>query len=132
MVARLAAHKALVLTALLTACALPPDAQPGEPSPQGGRGVIRVQNNNFYDMTVYVVQSGMRWRLGTVTGFSEQAFPVPSSFNADVRDVQLLADPIGGGPAYLSQRVRIHPGQAVELSIAGSINLSSLAVWRSN
>src|SRR5688500_15347308 len=117
MLASFASHKALVLTALLSACALPPDAQPGEPTPQGGRGVIRVQNNNFYDMAVYVVQSGMRWRLGTVTGFSGQSFPVPRSFSADVREVQLLADPIGGGPAYLSQRVRIQPGQALELSI---------------
>ncbi|HEU0078346.1 MAG TPA: hypothetical protein VFQ76_11890, partial [Longimicrobiaceae bacterium] len=65
----------------------------GKPAPPA---VLRVANNNFADVTIYVVQSGMRVRLGTVSGLSEQQFKLSRTFAAYATDLYLLADPVGG------------------------------------
>ena len=56
------------------------------------RATVHVANNNFADVTVYVLQSGMRWRLGTVSGLSRQQFRMPR-LAYDAGDLHLLADP---------------------------------------
>ena len=89
--------------------------------------VVHVANNGFADVTVYVLQSGMRWRLGTVTGLSRQRFPLRLS--NDVGDVYLLADPIGGSRSYLSPAVRVAPGAAVDLRLHATLSMSSVSVW---
>lgn len=98
----------------------------GKPAPPA---VLVVANHNFADVNVYVVQSGMRARLGTVTGLSTRRFPLPREVMASVADVRLFADPIGGAQTYLSPPVRVRPGQSLELNLGASLNLSSLAVW---
>ncbi|HYR07739.1 MAG TPA: hypothetical protein VEQ60_08215 [Longimicrobium sp.] len=89
--------------------------------------VVHVANNGFADVTVYVLQSGMRWRLGTVTGLSRQRFPLRLSH--DVGDMYLLADPVGGSRGYLSPAVRVHPGEAVDLRLHATLSMSSVSVW---
>lgn len=89
---------------------------------------VHVANNNFADITVYVVQSGMRWRLGTVTGLSQQAFRLPR-LSYDAGDLHLLADPVGGARGYLSPPVRVHPGEAVDLRLHATLSMSSVSVF---
>lgn len=89
--------------------------------------VVHVANNGFADVTVYVLQSGMRWRLGTVTGLSRGRFPLRLS--NDAGDVYLLADPVGGSRSYLSPAVRLQPGAAVDLRLHATLSMSSVSVW---
>ena len=93
------------------------------------RATVHVANNNFADVTVYVVQSGMRWRLGTVSGLSRQQFRMPR-LSYDAGDLHLLADPVGGARSYLSPPVRVHAGEAVDLRLHATLNMSSVSAWR--
>ena len=117
--------RAALLLALGAGCAAREKPSLGKPPPPA---VVRVANNGFADVTVYVVQSGVRWRLGTVTGLSRQRFTLRPSIHGG--DVYLLADPIGGARAYRSPRVRVQPGQAVELRLHATLGMSSISVWR--
>ena len=116
---------ALVLALGAAACARHEEPSPG---PSRAPATVRVANNNFADVTVYVVQSGMRWRLGTVTGLSRQAFTMPR-MSYDAGDLYLLADPVGGARSYLSPPVRVHAGEEVDLRLHATLSMSSVSVW---
>ncbi|WP_420126089.1 hypothetical protein [Longimicrobium sp.] len=117
------------LVAVLPAMLLGACSGPGKPSlgKPVQPAVVNVANNGFADVTVYVLQSGMRWRLGTVTGLSRGRFPL--RFSHDVGDVYLLADPVGGARGYLSPAVRVQPGTAVDLRLHTTLSMSSVSVW---
>jgi hypothetical protein len=119
--------------ALLLLLALANGGCAGRAKPSLGKepppATVHVANNNFADVTVYVVQSGMRWRLGTVSGLSRQQFKMPR-LAYDAGDLHLLADPVGGARSYLSPPVRVHPGQSVDLRLHATLSMSSISVWR--
>lgn len=119
------ARLALLAALSLAGCASPPDkpslGKPGSPAR------VMVANNGFADVTVYVLQSGVRWRLGTVTGMSEQRFNLRLSNPAG--DIRLLADPIGGARGWLSPAVHVRAGEAVDLRLHATLSLSSVSVW---
>lgn len=98
----------------------------GKPQPPA---VVRVANNNFSDVTIYVVQSGMRLRLGTVTGLSEEQFTLPRRFATYTMEMHLLADPVGGSRAYMSPAVRVRGGEEVDLRLHAILSMSSVSVW---
>jgi hypothetical protein len=116
---------ALVLALGAAGCARKDTRLADGPAPSA---TVHVANNNFADITIYVVQSGMRWRLGTVTGLSRQAFTMPR-LSYDAGDLYLLADPIGGARSYLSPAVRVHAGEAVDLRLHATLSMSSVSVW---
>lgn len=120
---------ALAMALALSACALPGKKQRYGKAPVEVPAVVRVANQNYSDINVYVVQSGMRRRLGTVTGMSTQRFTLPRDIPLETMDIRLLADPIGGTGTYLSPAVQVHPGQEMDLTVAAALHLSSLAVW---
>lgn len=115
---------ALLLALGTTACSGREKPSLGKPVPPA---VVHVANNGFADVTVYVLQSGMRWRLGTVTGLSRQRFSLRLSH--DQGDVYLLADPIGGSRSYLSPAVHVQPGASVDLRLHATLSMSSVSVW---
>lgn len=121
---------ALVLAMAAGACARGGGA--GEKRPMGKPApptLVVVANHNFLDMNLYVVQSGMRVRLGTVSGLTTQRFRLPREVSRHTGDLRLFADAIGGPQSYLSPPVWVRPGQSLELTLGASLNLSSLAVW---
>jgi hypothetical protein len=120
---------ALALALAVSACALPGKKQRYGKAAVEVPAVVRVRNQNYADINVYLVQTGMRRRLGTVPGLSTQRFTVPRDVPLEAADIRLLADPIGGSGTYLSPAVQVHPGQEMDLVIAASLHLSSLAVW---
>ncbi len=119
------ARLALVLALGTAACGGGGKPSLGKASP---RAMVHVANNNFADVTVYVVQSGMRWRLGTVTGLSRQRFTMPR-MSYDAGDLYLLADPVGGSRSYLSPPVRVNAGEAVDLRLHPTLSMSSVSIW---
>lgn len=92
--------------------------------------VVRVENQNWSDMVVYVVQGSMRMRLGTVTSMRSVTFRVPHVFQGNGGEIRLLADPIGSGETYLSDPVRLRDGEQLSLSVQNSLQLSNIAVFR--
>lgn len=95
----------------------------------GTTAAVVVSNHNFLDVNVYVVRSGMRSRLGRVTGLSTHRFTLPHAVGDNVADLRILADPVGDTQTYLSPIVRLRPGQSLELTLGATLTHSSLAVW---
>jgi hypothetical protein len=88
-------------------------AAPGEQPPT----TIRVDNRGFNDVTIYVVRSSQRIRLGNVTGLSSQTLTIPKSLIFGSTPLRFIADPIGGRAAPVTQEIAVQPGDEVELLI---------------
>jgi hypothetical protein len=128
------ANQGIVLAAaalLLAACA--PSATGGAPGGSPRRetapSTVTVDNRNWLDVTVYVVQGTSRIRLGMVTGMGSATFHLPRSLQAYPGQVRLLADPVGSNHAYLSDAVQLRPGQRVGLEVGNNLNVSFISVW---
>lgn len=85
--------------------------------PIGSKTLVRIENRNFYDMTIYVLHGASRIRLGTVTGNRTEEFIVPEYLLTGPSSIRFLADPIGGRRTPISQEISVIPGQLVELII---------------
>ena len=81
------------------------------------RTTLVVENRAFLDHDIYVVRSGQRIRLGTVTGNSQATFTIPPSIVGAVTALRFLADPIGAPRAPVSEEVTVSPGDRVVLTI---------------
>lgn len=92
--------------------------------------LLHVENRHWADVTVYVVRGGARARMGTVTSMSAETFVVPAEMVSSGTLIRLLADPIGSTTEFLSEQVRVGPGEQVEWRLANKLDHSSLSVWR--
>ena len=79
--------------------------------------LVVVQNIGFYDQHVYAVQGGQRRTIGLVTGLTTQTLELPRAMLEADRDIQVLADPVAGGGAYLSPILMVSPGDQVTVTL---------------
>ena len=68
-------------------------------------------------MTIYVVRSGQRIRLGTVSGTSTQKLVIPPSLIFGATPLSFVADPIGSSRTATSWELTVQPGDEVTLII---------------
>ena len=78
---------------------------------------LRVQNQAFLDMTIYVYRNSQRLRLGTANGNSTTRFTIPSSLIFGATPLRFQADPIGSNRASISEEISVSPGDEVTLLI---------------
>lgn len=78
---------------------------------------LRVENQAFLDMTVYVYRSSQRIRLGNATGNATTRFTIPSNLIFGSTPLRFQADPIGGKRTPVSQEISVSPGDEVMLTI---------------
>lgn len=97
------------------------DEQPREPIH------VHVRNENFLDMNVAVVSSGVSRRLGQVAGNSVGDFTVNFSV-ANGQSISVTATPIGGNGRYTSPSLSLSSGQMVDIRIASTLRQSSTVV----
>lgn len=90
-----------------------------------GRTMIRVNNHNWSDMTVYLVRNGAKLRLGSVSSLDTRTFEVPTHLLISTGAVHLIADPIGSTRLFASPPVLIAPGQRAEWRLENSLAMSS-------
>jgi hypothetical protein len=112
------------------ACATHSGPQEGPLPPSSSEASVKVTNNNWADMNVYVERSGMRVRLGTVTSMGSRLFRVPRSVVNATGDIRLVADPIGSRDVHVTAPVQVWPGQTVDFRIENHIAISSVAIWQ--
>ncbi|HEY0997743.1 MAG TPA: hypothetical protein VGD77_17270 [Gemmatimonadaceae bacterium] len=122
----------LVLASALTAC-----ASAGHSATSAGTVArapvkaaavkVNVQNDNFYDVVVYAVVSGVKTRLGSVVGHSKQLLRVPVSL-LSLGSLQIFADPIGGERGTVLEPIAVSPGQQVSVTLMPSLNMSYVSV----
>ncbi len=105
---------ALLIVALLSAgCG---HAVRSAPDPQA-ETTVRVENRNFLDMTVYVLQNSQRIRLGMVAGLSTQVFTIPGYIVRGAGQLQFELHPIGGRGNPRSESISVRPGDEVTLIV---------------
>lgn len=102
------------------------DAVLEDPEVEDDRTLIRVTNNNWSDMTIYLVRSGSQRRLGTVTSQTTRTFVVPAHVIASSNRIHLMADPIGSSRTLVSAPLLINTGQTAEWQLENSLGLSSM------
>jgi hypothetical protein len=106
----------LAVGAMLTAGCFktePPDPM-AEPIPPT---YVRVENQAFNDMNIYVLRGAQRVRLGTATGSATTRFRIPNNLIFGPTPLAFYADPIGGSRTPVSQEIIVSPGDEVTLTI---------------
>lgn len=89
----------------------------GDDTAPRAEAMVKVENQNYLDVNVYVVRGGQRMRLGTVTGLSSRLFTLRPDMIGPAFDVQFEAHPIGGRTNPRTETISVHPGDVVELTI---------------
>lgn len=82
------------------------------------RTVLRVDNQSFNDMRIYVVQGGQRIRVGTANGKNESVFKLPKSVISGYTTIRVQAVPIGANGSSISQEITVTPGEDLSLRIS--------------
>jgi hypothetical protein len=81
------------------------------------RTVLRVDNQSFNDMRIYVIQGGQRIRVGTANGKQESKFTLPKSVVSGYTTIRVQAVPIGANGSSVSEEITITPGDDLSLRI---------------
>ena len=89
----------------------------GQPSIDPGPTTLRVENRSFADMTVYVLRSSQRIRLGNAIGHTDTKFVVPAQLIFGATPLRFIADPIAGNRASVSEEITVSPGDSITLLI---------------
>ena len=79
--------------------------------------ILRVDNQSFNDMRIYVIQGGQRIRVGTANGKNTSTFKLPKSVISGFTTVRVQAVPIGANGSSISEEISITPGDELELRI---------------
>lgn len=87
---------------------------------------VHVENDGWLDIGVYAVVTGVPMYLGHVGGLSEETFDLPE--NLRTSDLRLLADPIGGFGHYLTEPLRLSPGDLVDLKVEDDLRFSTFTI----
>ena len=112
---RLAAR--LLTLCLVLACSTAGSGD-DSPAPDRGPATLEVDNRNFLDMTVYVVDGVQRQRLGVARGSSTTSLTIPERLiRGGARPLRFLCDPIGGQGLPVSEEIVVEPGDIVELVV---------------
>jgi hypothetical protein len=78
---------------------------------------VKVENQAFLDMNIYVYRSSQRIRLGTVNGNSTARLLIPANLLFGSTPLRFQADPIGGNRQSISQEITVSPGDEVIMTI---------------
>lgn len=112
----------------LGACA-PAARNAADNSPAQSRAMLVVDNENYRDVTVYLVGGSTRTRLGSVTSMTTQEFRIPQTLALGVSDLRVEAVPFGTGETFRSHYFRVDgPGQ-ISLKVGQQMQLSTLRLY---
>lgn len=88
---------------------------------------IKVNNENFSDMDVYLIRDGARWLVGQVGGLTEATLTVPASLAPADQRVRFRAQAIGGGNGTSTPLLIVPPGEKVYWTIGADPAMSSVS-----
>jgi hypothetical protein len=78
---------------------------------------IEIDNRNYSDMTIYLIDGGVRVRVGSAPGLSKTSLSLPRGWHAAGGRVRLLADPVGSSAAIRTPTLIVGSGQSVYWTI---------------
>lgn len=125
---RTTAFALLLLTTLASACVRHPETEDDqEPQQKADPIAVHVRNENFLDMNVFVIVSGVSRRLGTVTGNSSGDFSVDWGISVG-QSISLRAIPIGGRGSASTGSLSVGLGQMIDFVVAPVLTQSTVSV----
>ena len=104
-----------MLLALVASCA--PRSRSNRPPAAVEPAYVRINNQSWLDMNVYVLRSSQRIRLGTIGANQTQRFQLPHNLIFGATPLRFLADPIGSSRTAQSFEIVVSPGDEVQLTI---------------
>ena len=113
-------HRAALVMLLVVATLAAGCYRTQTPDPNAEPAVVtrvRVQNQAFLDMTIYVYRGPQRVRLGVANGNSTTRFTVPSDLIFGATQLRFQADPIGSNRNSITEEITVSPGDEVTLTI---------------
>jgi hypothetical protein len=109
----------MVLALVAAACG--PRSTSSRPPPAAEPTYVRVTNQSWLDMNMYVLRSSQRIRLGTVGANQTQRFLLPSNVVFGATPLRFQADPIGSSRTAQSFEIVVSPGDEVTLTIPPTV-----------
>jgi hypothetical protein len=103
-----------VLLAML-GCA--PRSRSSAPPPANPPTYVRITNQSWLDMNVYVLRSSQRIRLGMIGANQTQRFTLPANLIFGATPLRFMADPIGSSNTAQSFEIVVSPGDEITLTI---------------
>jgi hypothetical protein len=94
-----------------------------------GSAIVRVENGDQHDVSVFFVQTGQTTRLGTVIALSVASFELPEHLIRRPDQAQFVADPVGISGRIASERFVVRPGQRVVWTIDAGLRRSSVGIF---
>lgn len=120
--------RARFIAVLLLAAAACSRGKPGaQPEPRPDPIVVHVKNENFLDMNVAVVVSGVSRRLGQVSGNSSADFKIDYMLTVG-QSITITGTPIGGRGIATSGPLNVSEGQIIEFEIGSTLRQSSATI----
>lgn len=114
-----------VVLLLLSSCA---SGGSGARAPRRDTATVRVTNNHWSDMTIYLVEGATRHRLGLVTSQKTTSFRVPRGVELGSGDLRLLADPVGRRESYTTDPIHLLSGQRVDFTVESLLSTSTYMI----
>lgn len=90
---------------------------------------LRIENQNWLDVNIYVVHDGQRSRLGAATAARTTELAIPPALLGQLGAIRLIADPVGSSKAITSPTVVVKAGTRLVWTLAPDLSRSSLAVY---
>lgn len=108
----------LALVAVMAACS--GATRQGTPSMRdpSSTAAVRITNQSWMQVVMYVVRSGQRVRLGEVQSQSTRTFRLPSGMQYGT--IRFLADPVGSQQTAQSWEMTLVPGETMSLTVPPS------------
>lgn len=94
-----------------------------------GEFVLRVVNNHYLDVTVYVLRGAERVRVGIVSGNARQDFVLPGRLLGAGGQISLLGSVSTSNAVVRSNPVLVGRGQFVEWRLESVLRNSSVTVY---
>jgi hypothetical protein len=113
----------LLLTAAGCGTANRPDTSP---APEAKAGLpVQIDNQNFNDMNIYLVNGGQRWLLGEAGGLTRTTLNISEGLTPATGELRLEADPVGGSRPIFTPVLVVSPGQSVYWTIGSDPSMST-------
>ncbi|HEY0996374.1 MAG TPA: hypothetical protein VGD77_10325 [Gemmatimonadaceae bacterium] len=85
------------------------------------RTYVRVNNQSWLDMTVYVVRGAQKVRIGQVSSNATTRLEIPHGMISGATTLSFMVDPIGSQRTATSFDLTVTPGETVQLTIPATV-----------
>lgn len=86
-------------------------------NPDNAPAILKVENQSQETMTIFVLRSGTRMRLGTVNPGSTQTFQMARTLYLGAPRIRIVADPLGRTRNSVSEEFDVRPGEEIVMRI---------------